>query len=175
MTLTKIFGFIALAFFIICAGLIFLFIKACNDGELFQAGSGLGSVTRIEKYKFKGNFYEKFSDSLFKKFPEYKVPKDDPSFYMTQGYEFLRMTKFYFDKSPKEIYCVQWEQGIDVRMAYNVDSNKTIIENYRNKQIIEKSDKERMKKRLKIEIIDKLDSLIENSTDRDSALLKIKY
>ena len=131
MTLGKILGYAALTVFIVTSVLIFLFIRACNNGDLYQAGSGLGSVTRIDKYKFKSEFYEKFSDSLFSKFPEYKVPKDDPSLYMTQGYEFLGMTKFYFNKTPKEIYCVQW-QGIDVRMAYNLEDNKEIIENLRN-------------------------------------------
>ena len=81
------------------------------------------------------------------------------------------MTKFYFDKPPKEIYCVQW-QGIDVRMAYDVDRNEMIIENPRNNVYIDKAEKERMSKRLRLEVIDKIDSIISKSPDRDSALLK---
>ena len=128
-------------------------------------------MTTVENYKYHQNFYEKYADTFLLKFPQYKIPNDDPSAYMTSGYEFLNMTKFYFDKSPKEIYCVQW-QGIDVRMAYNVDRNEIIIENPRNNVYIAKSEKERMRRRLRTEVIDKIDSLIAYSLDKDSALLK---
>jgi hypothetical protein len=174
MTLGKISGYTALTIFIVISVLFFLLIRACHNGDLYQAGSGLGSVTRIDKYKFKSEFYEKFSDSLLSKFPEYRVPKDDPSFYMTQGYEFLNMTKFYFNKTPKEIYCVQW-QGIDVRMAFNVDDYKEVIENSRNNVFVPRDEKDRMRKRLQTEIIDKLDSMITNSVYKDSARLTIKF
>lgn len=174
MTFRKILGYIGWPILIIIIVGIFLLWRACNSGDLYQAGSGLGSVTRIDKYKFKSSYYKRYSDSLFSKFPKYRVPNEDPSFYMTQGYEFLNMTKFYFDKSPKEIYCVQW-QGIDVRMAYNVDRNKSIIENPRNNIFIPTSEKNRMRNRLQTEIIDKLDSLIENSADKDSAILKTTF
>ena len=175
MTFGKILSYIGLTILIVLFIGVILLWRACNNGELYQAGSGLGSLTHIDKYKFKSAYYKRYSDSLFNKFPKYVVPKDDPSFYMTQGYEFLNMTKFYFDKSPREIYCVQWEQGINVRMAYNVDSNNSIIENPRKNIIIPNFEKDRMRNRLRTEIIDKLDSLIENSADKDSAILKIHF
>jgi hypothetical protein len=171
MTFGKILGYIVWTILIVILVFAILLWSACNNGGLYQAGSGLGSVTTVENYKYQQNFYEKYADSFLIKFPQYKIPKDDPSAYMTSGYEFLNMTKFYFDKSPKEIYCVQW-QGIDVRMAYSVDRNEMIIENPRNKVYIDKSEKERMSKRLRTEVIDKIDSLIANSVDKDSALLK---
>ncbi|MBS1632289.1 MAG: hypothetical protein JST10_06910 [Bacteroidetes bacterium] len=171
MTFGKILGYIGWTILIVITVFAILIWRACNNGDLYQAGSGLGSVTTVENYKYQQNFYEKYADSFLIKFPQYKVPKDDPSSYMTSGYEFLNMTKFYFDKSPKEIYCVQW-QGIDVRMAYSVDRNEMIIENPRNNVYIDKSEKERMSKRLRTEVIDKIDSLIANSVDKDSALLK---
>jgi hypothetical protein len=174
MTFGKILSYIGWTILFVILVSIFLLWRACNNGDLYQAGSGLGSVTRIDKYKFKSTYYERYADTLLDKFPKYRVPNDDPSIYMTQGYEFLNMTKFYFDKSPKEIYCVQW-QGIDVRMAYNIDSNKSIIENPRNNILVPTNEKERMRNRLQTEIIDKLDSLIENSVDKDSAILKISF
>jgi len=171
MTIGKIFGYIGLTVLIVFIVLVIPFVRSCNNGDLYQAGSGLGSMTTVDNYKYQQQYYEKYADTFLAKFPEYRVPKDDPSAYMTSGYEFLNMTKFYFDKSPKEIYCVQW-QGIDVRMAYNVDRNEMIIENPRDKVYIDKAEKERMSKRLRAEVIDKLDSIIANSPDKDSALLK---
>lgn len=171
MTLGKILGYIGLTVLIVFIVLVILFVRSCNNGDLYQAGSGLGSVTTVDNYKYQQQYYKKYADTFLKIFPKYKISKDDPSAYMTSGYEFLNMTKFYFDKSPKEIFCVQW-QGIDVRMAYNIDSNEMIIENPRDKVYIDKIEKERMSKRLRIEVIDKIDSIIANSVDKDSALLK---
>jgi hypothetical protein len=48
----------------------------------------LGSVTSVENYKYKQNYYEKYADSFLLKFPQYRVPKDDPSANMTSGYEY---------------------------------------------------------------------------------------
>jgi hypothetical protein len=171
MTTGKIFSYIGLTVLLVLIVLVILFVRACNNGDFYQAGSGLGSVTTIEHHKYQGEYYEKYADSFLAKFPAYRVPKDDPSAYMTSGYEFLDMTKFYFDAPPREIYCVQW-QGIDVRMVYDVDRNKMITENPRHDVYIDKAEKERMSKRLKAEVIDKIDSLISVSADRDSALLK---
>ncbi len=171
MTFGKVLSYIGLAILVIFIGLAILLVRACNNGDLFQAGSGLGSVTTIENYKYGQSYYEKYADTFLLKFPEYRVPADDPSAYMTSGYEFLNMTKFYFNKPPREIYCVQW-QGIDVRMAYNVDRNEMIVENPRNNVYIDKSEKERMGNRLKTEVINKIDSIIAKSQDKDSALLR---
>ena len=171
MTIGKILGYIGLTILIVFVVFVILFARSCNNGGLYQAGSGLGSVTTIENYKYQQQYYEKYADTFLAKFPEYKVPNDDPSAHMTSGYKFLNMTKFYFDKSPKEIYCVQW-QGIDVRMAYNVDRDEMIIENPRDKVYIDKKEKERISKRLRAEVIDKLDSIIANSVDKDSVLPK---
>ncbi|MCM5530246.1 hypothetical protein [Parasegetibacter sp. NRK P23] len=171
MTIGKILGYIGLTILIVFVVFVILFARSCNNGGLYQAGSGLGSVTTIENYRYQQQYYEKYADTFLAIFPEYKVPNDDPSAHMTSGYKFINMTKFYFDKSPKEIYCVQW-QGIDVRMAYNVDRDEMIIENPRDKVYIDKTEKERMSKRLRAEVIDKLDSIIANSVDKDSVLLK---
>ncbi len=171
MTIGKILGYISLTVAIVFIVVAILFVRSCNNGDLYQAGSGLGSVATVDNYKYQQQYYEKYADTFLAEFPKYKVPKDDPSDYMTSGYEFLNMTKFYFDKTPREIYCVQW-QGIDVRMAYNVDNNEMIIENPRDKVYIDKAEKERMSKRLRTEVIDKIDSIIAHSPDKDSALLK---
>jgi hypothetical protein len=171
MTIGNIFRYIGLTLLIVIIITIILFARACNNGALYQAGSGLGSVTTVENYKYQQRYYAKYADTFLVAFPNYQVPKDDPSQSMTSGYEFLNMTKFYFDKSPREIYCVQW-QGIDVRMAYNVDNNEMIIENPRSKVYIDKAEKVRMSVRLRTEIIDKIDSIISKSTDKDSAILK---
>ena len=171
MTIGKIFGYIGLTILIVVIVSVILFVRSCNNGELYQAGSGLGSVTTVENYKYQQQYYGKYADTFLRIFPKYQVPKEDPSANMTSGYEFLSMTKFYFDTLPKEIYCVQW-QGIDVRMAYNVDRNEMFIENPRNNIYVDKTEKDRMSKRLRIEVIDKIDSIIANSVDKDSALLK---
>jgi hypothetical protein len=171
MKVAKILGFVALTISAIIVILFILFLRALTNGDLYQAGSGLGSVTTVENYKYEQNYYQKYADTFLLKFPQYQVPKNDPSATMTAGYEFLNMTKFYFNKWPREIYCVQW-QGIDVRMAYNVDENEIIIENPRNNVYIDTAEKERMSKRLRTEVIDKIDSIIANSRDKDSALLK---
>jgi hypothetical protein len=167
----KILAYIAFTFVGIIVIVFILTIKSLYNGDLYQAGSGLGSVTSVENYKYDQDYYQKYADSFLLKFPQYQVPKDDPSTTMTAGYEFLNMTKFYFNKPPREIYCVQW-QGIDVRMAYNVDNNEMIIENLREKVYVDKAEKERMSKRLRTEVIDIIDSIIENSADKDSALLQ---
>jgi hypothetical protein len=107
--------FIAYSFIIVT-----ILMEGCDCSGIYQAGSGLGSVAEVENYKYKQSFYAKYADTFLQKFPQYRVPDNDPSADMTRGYEFLNMTKFYFDKNPKEIYCVQW-QGISVRMAYSIN------------------------------------------------------
>jgi hypothetical protein len=171
MTIGKVLGYSGLTVLIVFSFFIVQSIISCNGGSLYQAGSGLGSVATVKNYKYGQRYYEKYADTFLLKFPKYRVPADDPSAPMTSGYEFLNMTKFYFDKPPREIYCVQW-QGIDVRMVYNVDRNEMITENPRNNVLIDTLEKERMSRRLKTEIIDKIDSIIGSSIDRDSALLK---
>ena len=154
--------------------MVTIFLVGCDCSGIYQAGSGLGSVAEVENYKYEQNYYEKYADTFLVKFPQYKVPSDDPSASMTSGYEFLNMTKFYFDKSPREIYCVQW-QGISVRMAYSIDKHKEIIENPRNNVLIDTNEKRRMSIRLRQEVIDKIDSLIANSKDKDSAILNRNF
>jgi len=160
----RVIAFIALIFTATVIILFFLALRSLTNGSLYQAGSGLGSVASVENYKYDQDYYQKYADTFLLKFPQYQVPQNDPSASMTSGYEFLNMTKFYFNKPPREIYCVQW-QGIDVRMAYNVDSYEMIIENPRNKVFIDKAEKERMSKRLRTEVIDKIDSLIARSVN----------
>lgn len=168
--MNKVLGYAGLIILVIILVVFILFVRACKNGDLYQAGSGLGSVTSVDNYKYQQQYYEKYADSFLLKFPQYRVPKDDPSANMTSGYEFLNLTKFYFATPPREIYCVQW-QGIDVRMAYNIDRGEEIIENPRQNVYIDKKEKERMSERLRNEIIKKIDSLIANSKDKDSALI----
>src|SRR5258705_3525294 len=135
-----------------------------------EPGSGLGSVATLEHYTYEGKYYAKYADIFLLKFPQYKVPIEDTS--LASGYEFLNMTKFYFDKTPKEIYCVQWEGTgfIEVRLAYSIDKRKDIIENKRDNLFVDESEKQRIGNRLRHEIIDKIDSIINSSEDRQSVI-----
>jgi hypothetical protein len=74
-------------------------IVEVQNGDLYQAGSGLGSVTTVENYKYEQNYYQKYADTFLLKFPQYQVPKNDPSATMTSGYEFLNMTKLSFQQA----------------------------------------------------------------------------
>jgi hypothetical protein len=163
---------IGLTILIIMAIIFIQLFRACHDGFGYRAGSGLGSLVDIGDEKYKDSYLKQYADTFLILYPQYKVPENDPAVYMTEGYEFLNMTKFYFDKEPRETYCVQWEGTgfISVRFAYNYESKEVVLENDRDKVFVDEHEKQRMTKRLRTEILDRIDSIIAKSADRDSAI-----
>jgi len=172
MTSKNIFAIIGWAVLIAVIIFITIFVRSCNNGFGYQAGSGLGSLVDISGEKYKHRYLQQYADSFFVLYPQYKVPANDPTKYMTSGYEFLHLTKFYFDQKPREIYCVQWEGSgfISVRFAYSYETNQEILENTRDKVYVDDHEKDRMTKRLRTEILDRIDSIIATSKDKDSAI-----
>ena len=160
-----------------CTCFIIRFIKSCNYGFGFQAGSGLGSLVDIGNEKYKSEYVKKYAEFFLKANPQYLTPKDDPANAMTSGYEFLEMTNIYFDKYPKEIYCVQWNGTgfISVRFAYNCETKEEVVENRRENVLIPDSTKERMTRRLRVEVLDKIDSIISKSKDSVNAISKLTF
>lgn len=146
----KILGFIALVIFGSVAIYSIIFVRACNNGFGYQAGSGLGSLVDIDNEKYKSEYIEKYVDTFFKVYPRYKATADDVAKQMTSGYEFLNLTNIYFNTYPREIYCVQWSGTgfISVRFAYNYEKGEEVIENLRANAIVADTLKQRMTKRL---------------------------
>ncbi len=174
MTLGKIINYISLAVFVALVVFIIMFVRSCDKGFGYKAGSGLGSLVDIEKEKYKSEYIEKYVDTFFKIYPRYKPLPGDLAKSMTSGYEFLNLTNIYFDTFPKETYCVQWSGTgfISVRFAYDYEKNEEVVENTRANAIIADSVKQRMTKRLRIEVLDKLDSIISKSSDSAIAIWK---
>ena len=176
MKSSKIFGYIGIVILItIFGGAIYFvvsFVKSCNHGFGYQAGSGLGSLVDIDKEKYKSEYVKRYYDTLLKIYPKYKPLPGDLAKNMTSGYEFLNMTNIYFPDYPNETYCVQWNGTgfISVRFAYNYVTNEEVIENVRANSIISDSVKDRMTKRLRVEILDKIDSIIATSKDSSEAI-----
>jgi hypothetical protein len=179
MKLTTITGYIGVAtILIIFGGATFFFItfvQSCNNGNLYQAGSGVGSLVDIEKEKYKSEYLKKYADTLLKHYPQYNPLPNDILKSMTAGDDVLDITNIYFSKYPKETYSVQWSGTgfISVRFAYDYEKGEEIIENIRKNSIIGDSVKERMTKRFRIEILDKIDSIISKSKDSINAILKL--
>src|SRR5687767_8546450 len=144
MTAKNIFSFIGWTVLIAIIILIISFVRACNNGFGYRAGSGLGSLVDIGGEKYKHSYLQKYADTFFVLYPQYKVPASDPTESMTSGYEFLDLTKFYFNERPKEIYCVQWEgtSFISVRFAYNYETGQEVLENIREKVYVDEHEKE---------------------------------
>ncbi len=105
-------------------------------------------------------------DSLFAKYPDYKIPKKWEPFndWSARGYDFLESRIFYFKSSPEEMYYVTFigdsvmladttKIGIGVRAIYNGD--------YRGKWLLgdslDSKAKERITKRFHNEIVSKLE------------------
>lgn len=177
MTIGKILGFIGLAILIAFGIFVFSFVRSCNNGFGYQAGSGLGSLVDIDKEKYKSEYIEKYVDTFFKVYPQYLPTPGDLAQSMTSGYEFLNLTNIYFDKYPRETYCVQWSGTgfISVRFAYNYETREEVIENVRANSIVADSTKERMTKRLRFEVLDKIESIISKSKDSTIAIWKSPF
>jgi hypothetical protein len=151
-----------------------MFIKECNEGFGYVAGTGLGSLADIDSSKYKSEYYIKYVDTFFKAFPQYKKPDSIFGGNQANNYNFLNLTAFYFNKVPKEIYYVQWEGTgfISVRFSYDLERQEEISEYPRDKSFVEQQEKNRIKNRFKKEVLDRIDSLINISKDRDSAIYK---
>jgi hypothetical protein len=82
------------------------------------------------------------------------------------------LTKFYFNEEPRQVYYVQWEGTgfISVRFAYNYRTEQTVLEDERDEVYVDEREKQRMAHRLRTEILGRIDSIIEKSADRDSAI-----
>lgn len=174
MTIGKVLSFITLVILLVLGIFAILFVRSCKNGFGYQAGSGLGSLVDIDKEKYKSEYIEKYVDTFFKIYPQYLPASGDLAKSMTSGYEFLNMTNIYFDERPRETYCVQWSGTgfISVRFAYNYETREEIIENVRANSTIADSIKERMTKRLRIEVLNKIDSIISKSKDSAIAIWK---
>ena len=177
MTTGKILGTIAVIILIAAGIFVFSFVRSCNNGFGYQAGSGVGSLVDIGDDRYKCEYMQKYVDTFFKIYPQYRPTAGDLAKNMTSGYEFLEMTNIYFKKYPNETYCVQWcgTGFVSVRFAYNYQTNQEVIENVRANSIIPDSEKERMTKRFKNEVISKIDSIISKSKDSLIAILKVSY
>ena len=177
MTTGKILGYIGLTILVAFVIFVFPFVRSCNNGFGYQAGSGLGTLVDIDKEKYKSEYIEKYVDTFFKLYPQYLPTPGDLAKQMTSGYEFLNMTNIYFDKYPRETYCVQWSGTgfISVRFAYNYETREEVIENVRANSIIADGVKERMTKRLRTEILDKIDDIISKSKDSTIAIWKSPF
>ena len=177
MTTGKILSYIGFTILIAFGIFVFAFVRSCNNGFGYQAGSGLGSLVDIDKKKYKSNYVEKYVDTFFKVYPQYLPTSGDLAKSMTSGYEFLHMTNIYFDKYPRETYCVQWSGTgfISVRFAYNYETGQEITENVRANSVIADSTKLRMTNRFRVEVLSKIDSIISKSKDSTIAIWKSPF
>lgn len=173
MTIGKIIGYILLIVLGVCLVFVVLFVRSCNNGELYQAGSGVGSLADIDSEKYKSEYLQKYTDSFFKLYPRYKLSEEQQKQRASTS-EVLDLTNIYFPESPREIYSVQWSGTgfISVRFAYNCENSEEITENIRMNSIIADSVKERIAKRFRMEILDKIDSIISKSKDSTVAIWK---
>ena len=71
MTTGKILGYIGLTILVAFGIFAFAFVRSCNNGFGYQAGSGLGSLVDIDKEKYKSEYIEKYVDTFFKLYPQY--------------------------------------------------------------------------------------------------------
>ena len=174
MTTRRIFMFIFFA--IVISAIVFLskIKKSFDSGDFYQAGSGLGSVFDISKEKYKSQYLQKYADTFLRVYPHYKPTSADYATSMTSGYEFLDMTNIFFENYPMETYCVQWTGTgfISIRFAYNYEKNQAVIENTRENLTVPDNEKERMAKRFRSEVLDKMDSIISKSADSIVAIRK---
>jgi hypothetical protein len=169
----KTLKYIGIIIAIIVAIFIFSFVRSCNDGFGYQAGSGLGSLVDIGHEKYKSKYLAQYVDTFFKIYPKYRVDSGDFTIKnMTSSYDFLHLTNIHFDNYPKETYCVQWSGTgfISVRFAYNYEINEEVVENPRNDRLISDSIKDRMTQRLRTEVLDRIDSIISKSKDSTVAI-----
>ena len=125
-------------------------------------GSGLGTNATIEVEGYKTEYRRQYGDTLLFLNPEMQVP--DSLDYLINGFEFLALQSFRLTTAPKEIYYIQWEGTgfIEIRMAYNYETENWI--SYDSTTSI------RVKKRFQTEVLEKIDSLIQGSPDKDSAI-----
>lgn len=139
-----------------------------------QPGSSIGSIVNIEKEKYKDEYLKKYSDTFFKVYPQFKPLHGDRAKSTFEGYEFLKITYFYFNKSPRETYGVQWSGTgyVSIRFAYNYEKNEAVIENSNIDSIILVKERNRISLRFRNEILDKIDSIISNSSDSVIAIMK---
>ena len=174
MKAIKILGLVVLVVFGAVAIALIIFVRACNDGFGYRAGSGLGSLVDIDGEKYKSEYLEKYVDTFFTAYPRYKPRSGDLTESMTSGYEFLNLTSIYFDSYPRETYCVQWSGTgfISVRFAYDYEKGEEVIENERANAMVADSIKQRMTKRLKTEVLSRIDSIISKSADSSIAIWK---
>lgn len=171
-------GYIGITILLFVFGTVFYFIvsfvKSCNNGFGVQPGSGIGSLANIEQGKYQDEYIEKYVDSFFKIYPQYKPVPGDLAKSMTSSYEFLKMTNFYFEKYPRETYCVQWRGTgfISIRFAYNYQKNEEVIDNSKANMQVSSDEKRRIKTRFTNEILNKIDSIISKSKDSSIAIWK---
>jgi len=105
-------------------------------------------------------------DSLYKSYPEYKIPDKWKSFddWHARGYDFLDSRIFYFKLAPEEMYYISFIgdannatqtdttlSSLSIRAVFN-DAPKWLLE-----QDFNSVDKERIQKRFYNEIITKLE------------------
>ncbi len=155
-----------LHFSLVCI-LILVLSTSCN---WYSAGSGLGSVVDLSGTKYKSKFYAKYTDSLYKYFPQYKRPDSVATSGLESNYSFLNLSAFYFNSPPEEIYYMQWEgTGFEsIRFAYDITHHRDIYES--TDLEVSEEEKQRIEKRFRETILHKLDSLIGKSVDKDTAI-----
>ncbi|HEX2534856.1 MAG TPA: hypothetical protein VHK69_14025 [Chitinophagaceae bacterium] len=171
VTAKKTFNYSGLALVLAFFAVLLLLRQGCAHAFGYRAGSGLGSLADIGSSPYRHRYVQQYADSFLRKYPQYRIPGNDPTEDLTSGYDFLHLTKFYFSRPPREIYCVQWEGTgfISVRFAYDYATGRDISEHTEAGARVEEEEKERIKKRLQTEVLDRIDSMIARSKDSSAA------
>jgi hypothetical protein len=147
---------------LLIVSLVLLLFSSCDTNYYGAPGSGLGTVASIDAGTFNTNYRRQYGDSLIANNKRFQIP--DSLDFINVGYDFLNLQPYHLSSHPQEIYYIQWSGTgfIEVRIAYDVVNKQTIQ--------ADTATSNRIKNRFKNEILNKIDSLIEKSPDRDSAI-----
>lgn len=158
---------------VILALIAFVFVRTCNNGFVYRAGSGVGSLVDIADEKYKCEYLQQYVDTFFGIYPQYKLPPGNSAESVIGDDNFMHLTTIYFDNSPRQTYFVQWcgTGFVSVRIAYDNQKKDFIVENIRENVVVTDSIKKAMTKRFKTEVLDKIDSIISTSKDSANAIL----
>ena len=131
---------------------------------IFSCGTLGGFDTR--SFLVKKSELNKAFDTLYSKFPKYKIPNKWEKFddWQERGYDFLDARLIYFENNPEEMYYLtfigdsiqsnSYTSVISIRAVCNGSAKWLLVSDFSKKE------KERIEKRFDKEIIFKLESYL---------------
>ena len=149
-----------------CIILLLVIINACNDVVIYKAGNRV-TLDYVIETKLSFNVIRNYIDTMVQK-QGYDVPQKWAQYYKLIDLDSIDSKRIYFKDNPEEMYLVQLNGVLLLSDVYN----ENIVKGdwVATSERMPKKEADRVKKRFKEEVLDKIETMAKKNGVPDSII-----